>query len=283
MTGSVGSHAAQDAELPPRARVGGPSPAEAPEPTTLSARQLEAVVRLLPDVDSVELKATVAHAERRMAVARLGIDPMKAQLRQVAFFDTPDLQLFDRGLVVRLRRVQGGPGDAVVKLRPIAPSVIDQDLRGLEGFGVEIDAMPGGFVCSARLRDEVSDKVLRHVTRRGAPLRRALNRAQRDFYAAHSPAGVDLEDLVMLGPVTVLKARFTPEGSARRMVAELWLYPDAPQVLELSLKCAPHEALDAAAQTRAVLAAHDIDLTAPQQAKTRTALQYFAEASGDTR
>jgi hypothetical protein len=243
---------------------------------TLSAHQLEAVVRMLPAVDSVELKATVAHAERRMAVARLGIDPMKAQLRQVSFFDTPDLQLFDRGVVVRLRRIQGGSGDAVVKLRPVAPGVIETDLREAEGFGVEIDAMPGGFVCSARLRAEVSDKVLRHVTRRGAPLRRALTRAQREFYADNAPAGVDLDDLVMLGPVTVLKARFTPDGSTRRMVAELWLYPDAPQILELSVKAAPEEALDVAAQTRAVLAAHDVDLDAPQQAKTRTALEYFA-------
>ena len=49
------------------------------------------------------------------------MDPLDAQIRQVFFFDTPDLALNEQGVVVRARRVQGKRGDCVVKLRPVVP------------------------------------------------------------------------------------------------------------------------------------------------------------------
>ena len=39
----------------------------------------------------------------------LEIDPLGAQIRQIVFFDTPDLALNAHGVVVRARRTQGGP------------------------------------------------------------------------------------------------------------------------------------------------------------------------------
>ena len=43
---------------------------------------------------------------QRSTVAALGIDPLEAQIRQVFFFDTPDLALNEAGVVVR------GPGES---------------------------------------------------------------------------------------------------------------------------------------------------------------------------
>ena len=42
----------------------------------------------------------------------LGLDPLEAQIRQVFFFDTPDLDLNAVGVVARARRIQGRPEDA---------------------------------------------------------------------------------------------------------------------------------------------------------------------------
>ena len=50
----------------------------------------------------------------------LPIDPVESQPRQVYFFDTPDLALSKAGIIVRARRIQGGKGDTVVKLRPVS-------------------------------------------------------------------------------------------------------------------------------------------------------------------
>jgi hypothetical protein len=47
-------------------------------------------------------------------------------------------------------------------------------------------------------------------------------------------------------------------------------------VFELSTKCPPSQTFEVAAQTKAVFDGHLVDLSATQQTKTRTALEYFA-------
>ena len=59
---------------------------------------------LLEGADTVELKVTLPEATHRSAIAALGLDPLEAQIRQVFFFDTPDLSLNQAGVVVRARR-----------------------------------------------------------------------------------------------------------------------------------------------------------------------------------
>jgi hypothetical protein len=58
---------------------------------TLSPEELEQMFALIGDSDSVELKLTVPESDQRSTVAALGMDPLDAELRQVYFFDTPDL------------------------------------------------------------------------------------------------------------------------------------------------------------------------------------------------
>jgi len=99
---------------------------------------------------------------------------------------------------------------------------------------------------------------------------------QRAFYATHAPAGLDLDDLSILGPLNVLKLKFVPKDFARRLVVELWLYPDGSRILELSTKCPPDQALHVAAESRAYLSERGIDLSGEQATKTSTALNFFA-------
>ena len=74
----------------------------------------------------------------------------------------------------------------------------------------------------------------------------------------------------------MLKLKFSPKGFARKLVAEMWLYPDDSRILELSTKCLPDEAFQIAAETRAFLAQRGIDLSGEQQTKTRRALEFFS-------
>jgi len=121
---------------------------ETPVRSSLTDAQLVEMMGLLRGSDTVELKLTVPAAQQRAAIRDLGLDALDAQIRQVIFFDTPDLALDRAGVVVRARRIQGRAGDAVIKLRPLDPDQIGPDVRALSGFGVEVDAIPGGFVCS---------------------------------------------------------------------------------------------------------------------------------------
>jgi len=241
----------------------------------LSDQELQQLLGLMEEADTVELKLTVPDADRRSTVVALGMDPLDAILRQVFFFDTPDLALDRAGIVTRARRSQGKPDDSVVKLRPVDPADLSDEVRGSTLFGVEVDAMPGGFVCSGSFKGELKAGKVKETLAGEHPLHRLFSKQQRAFFAEHAPDGLDLDQLEVLGPVTLLKLKYEPEGYRRKLVAELWLYPDGSRILELSTKCAPAEAFDVAVRTRAYLSECGVKLSGEQQTKTRTALEFF--------
>jgi hypothetical protein len=243
----------------------------------LTDAQLEEMLALTSHADSVELKLTVPDVQRRSMVSALGMDPLDAQIRQVYFFDTPDLRLNKAGVVVRARRVQGRDNDTVVKLRPIVPDELPPSVRNAKTMVVEVDAMPGGYVCSASFKGTTGPgDPVKEVAAGQRNIRKLYSKAQRAFYEAHAPEGLGMNDLTVLGPITVLKLRFTPQGLNRRMVAELWTYPDGERILELSTKCPPSQGFQVAAETRAFLAEQGVDLYGEQQTKTKTALEFFS-------
>ena len=230
-----------------------------PEGLRLTDAQLGEMMRLIQGADSVELKATVSGSQHRATIQGLPMDPVEAQPRQVFFFDTPDLALNNAGIVVRARRRQGGGGDTVVKLRPVVPADLSASLRKQADFNVEVDALPGGFVCSASFKGRSDGGEIRQAVAGKMALRRLFSKTQREFYRDHAPAGIELDSLVTLGPTFILKTRFAvntgKKALLRELVAEMWLYPDGSRILELSTKCAPADALAVSFEARAYLVA----------------------------
>jgi len=252
------------------------------EAPRLNDTQLAELMRLIKGADTVELKVTVPADAHRATIAGLGIDPVESQPRQAYFFDTPDLALNKAGLVVRARRIQGGRGDTVVKLRPVEPEELSAELRKDPSFNVEVDALPGGFVCSASFKGRSTGDEVRDAVRGKIPLRRLFSKGQRAYYAAHAPEDIELDSLVALGPTFILKSRLQIQlgigkATLRQLVCEIWLYPDGSRILELSTKCAPAETFQVAAETRSYLAERGINLSGIQQTKTRTALEFHVK------
>jgi hypothetical protein len=243
----------------------------------LSDDELREVLALSKDVDSVELKLTLPDANQNATVRALGVDPLDAQIRMVSFFDTPDLALNKAGVVVRARRVQGREDDSVVKLRPVVPAEMSDRMRAAPGMVVELDAMPGGYVCSASMKARLGTKDVRRVVRGKREISSLYSKRQRKFYAANAPEGLALDDLRLLGPIFVLKLNHTPSELARKLALEMWFYPDGSRILELSTRCAAPEMFQVATEVRAFLAGRDIDATGEQQTKTKTALEFFAK------
>jgi hypothetical protein len=240
-----------------------------------SEQQMIELLDTMHASDSVELKVTVPAPEQRATLVRLGLDPLQAQIRLVYFFDTPDLALESAGVVVRARRIQGKGEDSVIKLRPVVPHELPDDLRASPSFNVEVDAIPGGFVCSGSLKGVPRKASVQDAASGAVPLRRIFSKEQRRFYEAYAPADIALDDLSLLGPVFVLKIKGTPPGMNRKLAVELWFYPDG-RILELSTRCGTDEAIQVAAETRAALTQRGMDLLGDQQTKTRTALAYFS-------
>jgi hypothetical protein len=179
---------------------------------------------------------------------------------------------------VRARRTQRKGDDSVIKLRPVVPGDLPPELRAEQDLVVEVDAMPGGFVCSASYKGALAKPRVADAVRGERPIEKLFSKGQRRFLADHAPDGPGLDDLVPLGPLTVLKVRWRPEELEQKMVGEVWLFPDGSRVIELSTKCAPRDALTAAARTRNYLTERGVEVGGEQATKTRKALEFFAGA-----
>ncbi|EIV95412.1 CYTH domain-containing protein [Frankia sp. QA3] len=239
---------------------------------------LHALVKLTRQVDRVELKFVVPTAAHQRACDVFEIASTKARRQRVYYLDTPDRLLHRRGVVVRVRSTGGRPDDSVVKLRPVVPANVPAHLRRSKQFVVEVDGMPGAYVCSAALRTRLdAGDVQRAMARRG-PLRALFTKQQAKLLAAHLPGSGHIDDLAVLGPIEARRHRFRPEGFDRVLQAERWTFPDGSRLLELSARSAPEAALCAAARMSTVLRRHGLDLTGPQQTKTRTTLDFFSTA-----
>lgn len=242
----------------------------------LSDAQFGALLELIRDVDSVELKTSIPADEHRATISGLPLDPVEAEPRQVFFFDTPELALNRAGLVVRARRVPGGRADTVVKLRPVLPSQLPDNIRHSGSFKLEVDIVPGGFVCSGSLKGKAKSEEVRAVAAGEMTLSAILSKEQRAFYRQHAPRGLELDSLRLLGPTFALKSAFWVKQLNRKMVAEMWLYPDGSRLLELSAKCLPAESPVVAAETRSYLASRGVTISSIQQTKTRMALEFYS-------
>jgi hypothetical protein len=249
-----------------------PTQNRAPE---LSQQQINEVLTILKDVGSVELKLVAPMHTHRATIAKLGLDPIEAEVRQVYFFDTPNLDLNKAGVVVRARRIAGGTGDTVVKLRPVDPAAIDKELRRSESFKTEVDVVPGGYVCSGSFKGRCTAQEVRDAVGGKMPLDTLFSKEQRAFYKAHAPSGVALRELATFGPTFVLKARLWVKELKRRLTVELWLFHDGSRNLEISTKAEPAEAFQVAAELKAYLRQIGIELTGNQQTKTKAAMEFF--------
>lgn len=242
----------------------------------LPSQDLVKMFALLQESNSIELKIMVPQ-EHRGAIPALGFDPVQAEPRETYFFDTPDLSLSKAGLFVRARRSPGGRGDTAIKLRPIDPATIGAELRRDQAFKIEVDANPGGYVCSGSAKGRCTSQEILDVSKGAIRLSSIFSRAQKEFFKAHAPSQIALKDLVPLGPTFLLRLKQRPQAFDRPVVVELWLYPDGSRIFEISTKGLPNEAFQLAAQFRALISNCGIPIRKADVMKTSTALDYHSK------
>jgi hypothetical protein len=156
------------------------------------------------------------------------------------------------------------------------PATLPPKLRRSPSFVVEVDAMPGGYVCSGTLKSKHVGDTIRETAAGRRRISKLFTKEQRALFDEHAPADLTLDDLSVLGPINVFKLKFAPTGFDRPTVAELWMYPDGSRILELSTKCLPSNAFEVSMEARAFLTERGIDISGHQRAKTMTALEFFS-------
>lgn len=252
----------------------GPTLTDAQQFWRLPSAELDSLLAATRLADRIELKLVVPVAAHETTCSALGVDFSRAPSRKVYFLDTADRRLEQRGVVARIRSVDDRADDSVVKLRPFATGDLPARLRRSKHFGIEVDAMPGQFVCTGAMGRRLGKNDVQKTVTKKRPLRHLFTREQ----LALLPPRIRIDDLSILGPVAVRRAKILPQGADFRLAVERWTYPDGSRILELSTRCAARVAVPVAAQFASVLRAYEIELTGQQQTKAQATLSYFSAA-----
>lgn len=113
---------------------------------------------------------------------------------------------------------------------------------------------------------------------RRRPARHLLSGAQRDLLLSVTSTGVDVDGLVVPGPVDGVRLASGRPG--RRVIIDSWGFPDGSGIVELAL-CRPAQSARAAAAVRDLLAVGGIPLARTQESKTWTSMQRLATGPAD--
>ncbi len=226
---------------------------EPPRAPVRPRREPSGALGHVPPTAAVEVRWAVPGPMQAGAVAALG-DVRDADARRVSILDTPTLALERHGLAVRLRRGGAGGDETAVAVRPLLLGTLGPEIVAAPGFAVAVDASGGGWVCSGSLAAPAAPGRVVDVLHGHRPASDVLTAAQRAFLAAHAPAGIAIDDLVVSGPVLALVLAFAPAGHDREVRAEVSLHADGRRTVDLSVSCTAATAAEVAARTAALLA-----------------------------
>jgi len=241
---------------------------------------LKTEVQIDPAIRAVEVKITARIQDEDLVIRLLKQSGEEPETRTIFFFDTPRLELFDVGLVLRARKVKGDEDDSTVKLRPVDPARIPLDWMRTDGFEIELDRVGDKEVVSAKLSAPQATGEIDEAVAGRRPLRKLFSADQERLIAEFGPANVGWDKLTTMGPIDVRKWKVEFEDFEHEVVAERWKLPDGSDLVEMSIKVEPGQATVAAEAFMAFLEGQGLDVGGDQQTKTRGALTFFTTGTG---
>jgi hypothetical protein len=216
-----------------------------------------------------EVKLIIAEGDLARAHTVLALDPDHAsERRDVWFYDTRALSLFDHGVVLRARKVSDGADDSTVKLRPYHASAVASSWFENDDFKCEIDRTGTRAVESCSLGSTPHKGEIDDVARGDRDVDKLFDDDQERFLGTYATGiAVPWTDLVPLGPIasTVWKRD--------AVTLEEWTLPSGARWLEASVKVPTPSAPSADARLHAWLTGYGLHESTAQDTKTRTALQ----------
>lgn len=234
-----------------------------------------------PAVGTVEMKITARARDEDEVLEALEQAEIEPEAREVYFFDTPELTLFEAGIVLRARLVHDGADDSTVKLRPVDSKTIGERWKSDPHLEFEVDAVGDKYVSSAKLSADQEQGEIADVAEGKRRIRTLFSSKQEEFLGDHAPGGaaVDWDRIRVLGPVNVHKWEFEPKELGYEVTVEQWVLPDRSDLVEVSIKVDPNEAVEANERFVEFLRSRGFDTEGEQQTKTKAALEYFTGKS----
>lgn len=190
---------------------------------------------------TVEVKVLLDPADIDTAIARFGLETSKASVRDVWFYDTASLELFDGGLTLRARKKKNAADDSTVKRRPVLPEDVADEWFDEPGFKCEADWTGEHHVDSCSLTvtqdsgeiDDVGD---------GQRAVKSLFSSEQETFADTSDAGpVDYDSLLALGPIDA-RVWTVKTSALGKLTFEHWDVAGALELCEVSLRVSESKA-----------------------------------------
>ena len=241
-----------------------------PVSTTSSARAG------MSEMDACEIKVTVRPDQELRAERAMELNEDTADVRVIYFYDTPDLDLFKAGVALRARLVKGDNDDSTVKFRPVEAGQVPDAWKKSTGFKLEADCVGERVVCSASLTNIQGRDEIDAVAKGKRPIEKLFSLEQEKFLGTFYKGRFDFSKLRVMGPIRVLRWKSKHKGFPHELTTEEWRLPDGNDLVELSIKVPPDDAVEAQKTFDAHLRELGIDPEGAQETKTRTALEYFA-------
>jgi hypothetical protein len=234
------------------------------------------VARIMEGAGGVEIKATIPERQVDAALKAYNLAPSENE-RYIYFFDTPQLELFELGVIGRARRIVGGQHDSTIKFRPVDPATVPTLWRNYRGFKIEADACDKGVVKSASLTMPVAKGLIKRVVAGDNPISDLFTEQQVLFLLSMSSKKIDYSRAIVMGPMRVWRWKHVHEGLPWPITGELWQREDGARIFEVSIKTPVIQAAAASAGFMAFLAEIGAERDEGQQAKTRWALEHWAK------
>jgi len=245
----------------------------------MADQSIKTEVRIDPLIGAVEIKITARIEDEDLILDYLKRSKEEPETRTIYFFDTPDLGLFEAGVLLRARK-RPGEDDSTVKLRPVDPAKIPINWVKTEGFEIEMDRVGDREVISAKLGSLQKNGEIDDVIEGTRPLRKLFTKDQERLIEEFSPATITWDALTPMGPINVSKWKVEFDEFDYEIVVERWKLPDKSDLVELSIKAEPGKAVQASEDFLAFLAKRGLAIDGDQQTKTRGALMFFKAGTG---
>ena len=227
--------------------------------------------------NGVEFKVTIDPSQAAAVRKLLNLTPGRAEREHIRFYDTPKLELSQRGVVLRTRKVHDGEDDATVKLRPVDASRVAPQWFTLSGFKVETDQVGSRAVPSASFTLPLKRGKIDEADDGKHGLGSLFTKEQERLVGELSGKPIDFKTLSILGPVEAHKWKARPKNGPGPLTIEQWTLPDGRQVLEVSIRAAQTQSKEAAKALSSFLGKHGIRLNNAHETKTQAALDYFSQ------
>ena len=200
----------------------------------------------MPPPERIEVKLAFMSEDTAKGLAVLGLSDPPKEERRIHFFDTGNLALFDRGLILRVRQtVAGGdPDDATLKVRgTAAPDAASRFLAKTEGDAkFEGDQNVGSKeALSFSITTKPASEAIAAVVMDVGKLESILDQAGKTLLDEIIDSEAAPVVIKCLGPIRSRIWKFQPDGFAGKIIAELWDVAGA-QLLEISDKAPRIEA-----------------------------------------